>query len=291
ETMKEQSEQVSASGFDLRQKRIKTREGTAQIKYFVCEPMERAGFINAFSTRIGGVSPLPVEALNLSTFKGDTYKNVDENRRRFTEAIGAPGVKILTAKQLHSADRAYIDSSDQFDEHRECDALITKLRGVLLGVQTADCLPVLIADPTSGTIAAIHAGWRGTAGRIVERTVADLMLNYGVNTRNCLAALGPSACVECYEVGDDVIERYKEEFGYWKKLFKTFKAGGKAHLDVVAANLQQLAFCGFTEERVFAAPYCTIHNDELFFSYRREGKAFPSGTGRLLSVIGSRERG
>src|SRR5262249_7283384 len=227
-----------------------------------------------------------VEALNLSTFKGDTYKNVDENRRRFTEAIGAAGVKILTAKQLHSADRAYIDSSDQFDEHRECDALITKLRGVLLGVQTADCLPVLIADPSSGTIAAIHAGWRGTASRIVERTVADLMQTQGVNTRSCLAALGPSACPECYEVGDDVIQRYKKEFGYWKNLFTNFKEDGKAHLDVVAANLQQLAFCGFDEDRIFVAPQCTIHDGDLFFSYRREGKLFPFGTGRLLSVIG-----
>src|SRR5262249_22550565 len=184
------------------------------------------------------------------------------------------------------SERAVITSAAKFDRQTECDALITKLPDVLLGIQTADCLPVLIADPSSGTIAAIHAGWRGTASRIVERTAAELMLTRGVNTRSCLAVLGASACAECYEVGDDVIQRYKKEFGYWKNLFTNFKENGKAHLDVVAANLQQLAFCGFDEDRVFVAPHCTIHDADLFFSYRREGKLFPFGTGRLLSVIG-----
>jgi YfiH family protein len=168
--------------------------------------------------------------------------------------------------------------------------MTTKLAGVLLAIQTADCLPVLVGDTKSGAIAAIHAGWRGTAGRITERTVADLMLMHGANPRDCIAALGPAACVECYEVGDDVIQRYKKEFGYWRKLFATFKEGGKAHLDVRAANVQQLKFCGFLQERIHVAPYCTMHQNELFFSYRREGRIQGSGTGRLLSVIGKSGR-
>jgi YfiH family protein len=168
----------------------------------------------------------------------------------------------------------------------ECDALTSRLAGVLLGVQTADCLPVLIADPESGAMAAVHAGWRGTAGRITERAVADLMQKFGASPRNCIASLGPSACVACYEVGEDVIERYKKEFGYWRKLFSNFKEGGKAHLDVRAANVQQLVFCGFPEDRIHVAPYCTMHQTELFFSYRRESQAGSTPVGRLLSVIG-----
>jgi YfiH family protein len=164
--------------------------------------------------------------------------------------------------------------------------MITHLENVLLAVQTADCLPVLIADTKSNVVAAIHAGWRGTAGRITERTVADLMLRHGVNPRSSSAALGPSACADCYEVGEEVIEKYKKEFGYWRKLFVNFKQGGKAHLDVRAANIQQLAFCGFSPDRIYVSDYCTIHQNDLFFSYRREGGSQPNGTGRLLSVIG-----
>src|SRR5260370_26704312 len=168
----------------------------------------------------------------------------------------------------------------------ECDALTTRLLGVLLAIQTADCLPVLIADPKSGAMAAIHAGWRGTAGRIAERAIAGLMQTFGANPRDCIAALGPSACAACYEVGEDVIERYKKEFGYWRKLLVNFKEGGKAHLDVRSANVQQLAFCGFTEYRIHAAPYSTIHHTEMFFSYRRESRGGSAPVGRLLSVIG-----
>jgi len=275
------------SGFMMRESEVETREGRATISYLACEPLEEAGFINAFSTRLGGVSPLPKEALNLTHFKGDAKENVEENRRRFLKAIGAENAIVVTSRQTHSNERCFIKSIGQAKgAPQECDAMITKLSGVLLGIQTADCLPLLVADPRSGTMAAIHAGWRGTAGRITERTMADLMLNHGVSTRECIAALGPVACVKCYETGEDVIERYKQEFRYWRNLVVNFKEGGKAHLDVRAANIQQLIYCGITEERIYTAPYCTMHQNELFFSYRRESGGQPSRAGRLLSVLG-----
>lgn len=275
------------SGFVMRESEVDTGESIAKIPYLACEPLEEAGFINAFSTRLGGISPLPKDALNLTHFKGDSRENVEENRRRFLKAIGAENAVIFTSRQTHSTERCIVKSIAQpKGAPQECDAMITKLSGLLLGIQTADCLPVLIADPRSGTMAAIHAGWRGTAGRITERTMADLMLNFGVNTRECIAALGPVACVECYEVGEDVIERYKQEFRYWRNLVVSFKEGGKAHLDVRATNIQQLIYCGITEDRIYTAPYCTMHQNELFFSYRRESGGQPSRAGRLLSVIG-----
>jgi len=234
------------------------------------------------------VSPLPAGSLNLAQFKGDSKENVFENRRRFLRAIDAEQATIVTANQTHSIDRVAIGSVEQANGPQPgCDAMTSRLQGVLLAIQTADCLPLLIGDPATGAMAAIHAGWRGTAGRITERTVADLM-QQGVNPRNAIAALGPAACAECYEVGEDVIGRYRKEFGYWRTLFTDFKDEGKAHLDIYAANIQQLIFCGFDEERIHVAEHCTMHENELFFSYRREGRGQPSVVGRLLSVIGRR---
>lgn len=273
--------------FVMREREVDTPTGKARIAFLVCEPLEQAGFVNAFSTRVGGVSLLPKDDLNLAYFKGDDQASVAENRRRFLQALGAERATIVTAQQTHSSNRVMVESQAQARSPQpDCDAMTTQLRDVLLAIQTADCLPILIADTQSGAVAAIHAGWRGTAGRIAERTLADLMLMHGVNPRNCIAAIGPTACAECYEVGDDVIERYKQEFGYWRNLFVNLKANGKARLDICAANIQQLAFCGFTEDRIHVADYCTMHQNELFFSYRREGKSRPTGTGRLLSVIG-----
>ncbi|HLF82549.1 MAG TPA: peptidoglycan editing factor PgeF [Blastocatellia bacterium] len=273
--------------FVLRERDVATPGGKARIATLVCEPLEQAGFVNAFSTRLGGASPLPSNALNLAYFKGDEKENVAENRRRFLKAIGADNARVVTARQTHSIERYTIKSEEQArGPQPECDAMITRMTDVLLAVQTADCLPVLIGDTKTGAMAAIHAGWRGTAGRITERTVADLMLVHGVNPRDCVAALGPAACAECYEVGEDVIGRYKKEFGYWRNLLVNFTENGKAHLDIRAANVQQLNFCGFDEGRIHVADCCTMHQNELFFSYRREGKGHPSGVGRSLSVIG-----
>lgn len=279
------------SAFVMREREVDTADGKVRISILVCEPLERAGFIHAFSTRIGGTSSLPSNDLNLAYFKGDDSRNVDENRRRFLKAIRAERAQIMTGRQTHSTERSSVESMEQArGPQPECDAMITRLSGVLLAVQTADCLPVLIGDTKSGAVAAIHAGWRGTAGRITERTVADMMLSLGVNPRDCIAALGPAACADCYEVGDDVIERYKKEFGYWRNLLVDFNEKGKAHLDISAANIQQLIFCGFTEDHIHVADYCTMHQNDLFFSYRKEGKGQPSGVGRSLSVIGARSK-
>lgn len=290
--MNEEIEEWDSSGFVMRHCEIEAAQGKAGIATLVCEPLERGGFVNAFSTRLGGVSPLPSNALSLAYFKGDEKENVVENRRRFLKAIGAEKARIATARQTHSTDRVVIETTEQAHGHQpECDAMITRIPGVLLGVQTADCLPVLIGDPKTGVAAAIHAGWRGTAGRITERTIADLMLNHGVNTRDCIAALGPTACADCYEVGNEVIERYKKEFGYWRNVLGNFSENGKAYLDIRAANIQQLLFCGFIEDHIHVAEYCTMQQNELFFSYRREGRGQSASVGRLLSVIGRQAGG
>jgi len=287
ETLEPNDNPTIETGFALRTSSIETPTGPVQVSILVCEPLEKAGFVNGFSTRLGGVSPLPSNALSLAFFKGDEKENVIENRRRFLKALRAENAQIVSARQTHSVDRCTIESTQQATGPQpECDAMITKMTNVLLAVQTADCLPILIADTNTGTVAGVHAGWRGTAGRITERTVADLMLVHGVSPRNCIAALGPAACADCYEVGEDVISRYKAEFGYWRNILLDSAQEGRAHLDINGANIQQLLFCGFAEENIYVSEYCTMHQNDLFFSYRKEAKGQPSAVGRSLSVIG-----
>ncbi len=274
----------------MRRHRLEGAGSTASINYIVCEPLEEAGFLNAFSTRVGGVSPLAEAALNLTEFKGDSLENVRENRRRFLEAIGGDEMALVTMRQTHSVERCLIESvAEAIAKPPGCDAMMSRLKNVLLAVQTADCLPILIADPKTKMMAAIHAGWRGTAGRIVERTIADLM-RLGVNPRTCLVALGPCASSALYEVGSDVIERVKKEFGYWRKILVNFRDHGKCYFDNRAATLEQLRLCGFDEEQIFVAPYCTMLQNDLFFSYRLEAGGQPLKVGRLLSVIGRKAR-
>src|SRR5438128_7712642 len=123
-------DETTENAFSLRQRDVDTPKGVARIAYVVCEPLEEAGFTNAFSTRLGGVSLLPKEALNLTSFKGDTAENVAENRRRFLKALGAEGATIVTARQTHSTDRCVIKSLEQARGFRdECDAMITRLPG------------------------------------------------------------------------------------------------------------------------------------------------------------------
>jgi YfiH family protein len=288
----EQSTYKTQPAFALRGGVVDAAGEQALVQYVACEPLKEAGFIAAFSTRQGGVSPFKPGGLSLGYGKSDSRENVDENIRRFLIAIGARDFRLITVRQTHSADRCIIEPEKDVPDNPDykCDALLTKNRGLLLGVQTADCLPVLLADPKTGAVAAIHAGWRGTAARITERSIADLMRDFGVNPRNCIAALGPAACADCYEVGSDVIDIYKKEFGYWRKLLRKHAESNKAYLDIQAANMQQMSFCGITPDRIYVSSFCTMHNNDLFFSYRKESNGGTLPVGRSISVIGAEPR-
>src|SRR5215470_3346308 len=150
------------------------------LRLLVCDPIEWIGFKNAFSTRVGGVSPLPSDALSLGNFRQDERENVIENRRRFLSALDATDWTLVTAKQIHSADIRFVSGAeDARAEPAPCDALTANTPRILLAVQTADCLPILIADERSGAFSATHAGWRGTLAGIVARTVERMQQEYG----------------------------------------------------------------------------------------------------------------
>ena len=173
--------------------------------------LEFPWLIHGFSTRPGGASSLNGEkVLNLSFVEWDTHENVVENRRAFQSALNATDFSLVVMKQIHS------DVVHPFPQlpDRPCkgDASITDRPGLLLGVQTADCVPILIVDPRKRAVAAVHAGWRGTLGRIVEKTVGRLRLEYGSKPGGLLAALGPSIGPCCYEVGADFVAKFAAQF-------------------------------------------------------------------------------
>lgn len=258
-----------------------------QVRVLVCAPLEQEGFTNAFSTRLGGVSPMPQDALNLAGFHEDDAENIYENRRRFLRLFD--GEWTLTAVwQMHGADvRIVRDAEDARSDTVRCDALTTNAAHILLAVKSADCVPVILGDPRTGACAAVHAGWRGTIARIIPRTLERMNEEYGTNALDVRAVIGPAAGACCYEVGAEVIAAFHEKFADADTLLTPTRTG-HARLSLQRANREQLVNAGVQPDRIHIAPLCTICRTDLFFSYRRE-KSIYGKTGRLMSVIGRDE--
>ena len=256
------------------------------VKVLVCLPLENAGFANGFSTRLGGVSAFPDGDLNLAGFNEDSAENIYENHRRFLAAFDGD-YRLATVWQMHGSDIKLLRSIEDIgDSEENADAVISNIAGVLAGAKTADCVPVLVGDPKTGAYAAIHAGWRGTVRSIVSKTVSRMIAEYGTNPTNMIAAIGPAACGRNYEIGQDVIDEFAENFDGSNKYFTPTREG-HALVDLHLANRDQLVGSGLKDENIFTAPFCTMERIDLFFSYRVEKKK-NGKTGRLLSVIGQR---
>jgi hypothetical protein len=254
------------------------------VKVLVSRYLEAAGFANGFSTRIGGVSPFPENSLNLAGFDEDAAENICENRRRFMRVFDGDR-KLATVWQVHGDTvkvvRGDTDVNDALDR---ADAMVSDLRGVFLGVKTADCVPVLIGDKRSGAFAAVHAGWRGTAQSVVVKALEKMREVFASEPSDLVAAIGPAAACEAYEIGQDVIDAFKDGFTEWERYFTPTREG-HALVDLPRANRDQLIGAGIREENIHTAPFCTITRTDLFFSYRIEKRKYGK-TGRLLSVIG-----
>ena len=206
-----------------------------------------------------------------------TRRGVEMDRARFLSAAGAPGRPIIKLKQVHSATVVEIDDTAAAREPMEGDAAVTALQGVVLGVQTADCVPIFIANFRGTAVAAVHAGWRGTAARIIESTVARLREKFALDPKDLVASIGPHIGVCCYEVGQDVVDAIADA-----ALFQHQPEWPKPHLNLAEANRQQLIHSGLLDEQIEISPLCTRCREDLFHSYRRDGKR----TGHMLSVIG-----
>ena len=259
------------------------------VRALICAPLEADGFVNGFSTRLGGVSEMPKDALSLAGFNDDAAENILENRRRFLKLF--PGDWALAGCwQVHGADvRVVENAQDAKPAENErgdtiyCDVIVSNATGVLAGVKTADCVPILIGDPVTGGFSAIHAGWRGTLATAVVAGVNRLVQEYDAKPENLHVAIGASAGACCYEVGTDVIDAFTNRFS-GANLFNTTRPG-HAKIDLLKANRDQLESAGVIPERIHIAPICTMCRTDLFFSYRKE-KSLHGKVGRLMAVVG-----
>jgi YfiH family protein len=263
------------------------------VRALICAPLELAGFANGFSTRGGGASRMPENSLNLAGFNEDDAENILENRRRFLKLFDGDWL-LAGCWQVHGSDIRLVPNAadarpaeDARGETVYCDAIVSDARGVLAGVKTADCVPVLMGDPTTGAFAAVHAGWRGTLAEVPGKALTRMTAEYHTKPDDVLAAIGPAAGSCCYEVGRDVIDAFSNTFPDHEDLFKETRLD-HACINLLQANHTQLVMLGVRPERIFTAPLCTMCRTDLFFSYRRE-KSIYGKVGRLMSVIGRRE--
>ena len=260
------------------------------VRALICAPLEEDGFVNGFSTRLGGVSEMPIRALSLAGFNEDAAENILENRRRFLKLF--PGHwNLAGCWQVHGPDVRVVQTAAEAKPAENergdtifCDVIVSRARGVLAGVKTADCVPILLGDSATGAFAAVHAGWRGTLATAVIAAVNRLAREYGARPENLRAAIGASAGACCYEVGIDVIEAFTAKFVDGEKLF-TPTLPGHALVDLLKANRDQLISTGVNPERIHIAPICTMCRTDLFFSYRKE-KSLYGKVGRLMAVVG-----
>jgi YfiH family protein len=261
----------------------------AGVRALSCRALDDAGFASAFSTRAGGVSPFPKDDLNLAGFDEDAAENIYENRRRFLSLLEGDWT-LAACWQVHGTRVRVVGAKVEPDprtvgEEERCDALTTNLPRVLLGVKTADCVPVLLGDTQTGACAAVHAGWRGTSRSIVARALERMRDEYDTRPRDIIAAIGPAALSCCYEVGAEVVEIFKTNFPMDADALFVPTRDGHALIDLHEANRRQLISAGVRAENIHAAPLCTMCRTDLFFSYRRE-KKLHGRTGRLLGVVG-----
>jgi hypothetical protein len=261
--------------FELRKK--------GKIEYFICKELEKLKWLtHAFSTRLGGISPLPKDALNLTFIDADAKENVIINRNKFLKALHIPHGFLRTAKQIHSNKVVVLDGTDNYkiDSKPVGDALITDQSNLALAIQVADCYPILIVDLNRRVIANIHAGWRSTLGGIVENTLEILQKHFECSTKNLLAIIGPGIGKCCYEVGGEVVEQFSEFLPNGKTFWQP-SLTGTYYLDLLSIFKYQLQNFGLSTKQVIALELCTSCNSDLFFSYRKEGK----NSGRMMSII------
>jgi YfiH family protein len=271
--------------------------------------------VHGFSTRIGGTSRAYAKHdLNLVFTKDDAKAAVARNRALFLRELAAGGVgregdvpaspwRLITLRQVHSDIIHCIESVP--DEALVGDGLLTTNPGLLIAIQTADCLPIILADAKHRAVGILHAGWRGTVNRIVEKGVGEMQRWFGSRPRDLKAAIGPGVHSCCYNVGDEVRDKFHSQFSYAATLFRevkdsdpvrekypllflTARAPGhgelppKLFLDLVEANRRQLLAAGIPKKAIEASPLCTSCRTDLLFSYRAEkGK-----TGRMMAVAG-----
>jgi hypothetical protein len=235
---------------------------------------------HGFFTRAGGVSAGIYRGLNVGLGSNDDREHIAENRDRVCRWFSAPASCLATPHQIHSPDVWVINGS--FDGSRpKADAVVSSTRGLVVGVLTADCGPILLADPAAGVIAAAHAGWNGALSGIVENTVAK-METLGADRSRIKACLGPSISGANYEVGPEYVDRFVDQDPASKRFFSPSAKSGHSLFDLQNYTLNRLTDAGVTAH--LSGP-CTYADEESFFSYRRTTHRNEPDYGRQISAI------
>lgn len=247
---------------------------------------DRAGnaVAHGFFTRQGGVSEGLYTSLNVGLGSQDARAAVEENRTRVAAWFGQPLARLATVNQVHSA-RAVVVDAHYRGERPEADALVTATPGLVLGVLSADCGPILFADDEAKVVGAAHAGWKGALTGILEATI-DAMIGLGARREAIFACLGPSITARHYEVGPEFIARFTEADAAYERFFTPSARNGHAMFDLPALTLKRLRDAGVTAETL---GLCTYDDEARFFSYRRKTHRNETDYGRQISAISIRE--
>ena len=228
--------------------------------------------VAGFSTRLGGTSVAPFDSLNLGLSTKDDRAAVLENRTRLFSAVGFSTDTLAITGQVHGTELIEVERPGLYPGY---DAMVTRKPGLLLCLSAADCASVLIADSANRIIGACHAGWRGTVGQIVSKTVGT-MLSMGASRHNLKAYISPCISLDNFEVGPEVAEQFDP------RVVNMLPGKKKPHIDLKKAIQMQLLEQGVTEEAIEVSPHCTFAETDRFFSYRAEG----GKTGRQMGFIG-----
>lgn len=233
---------------------------------------------HGFSTRLGGVSKGCFSSMDLSFVRGDEEEAVRENFRRIGASMGVSCEDMVFSQQTHTTNVRVVTEQDRGMgmtrplEYSDVDGLVTNVPGLCLVTFYADCVPLYILDPVQKVIGLSHSGWRGTVGKIGKKTVEMMTKEYGSDPKDILVAVGPSICQDCYEVSEDVIQQFQQNFDpiYWDRIFYQ-KDNGKYQLNLWAANACVFQESGILKEHMAVTNVCTHCNSDVLYSHRTMG--------------------
>ena len=285
---------------------FKTGKNTTNIiqkgdaPYITFKNLDEIDFVaNAFTTRLGGVSKEHLYSMNLSFTRGDADENVYKNYEIISDAVGFDMDKIVMSNQTHTTNvkRGYMDDAGRGmhgkERFEDIDGLVTNEKGLVLATFYADCVPLYFVDPVNKAIGLSHSGWRGTVNRMGKATLEKMAEEFGTKPGDVICAIGPSICMECYEVSKDVADEFAKAFAVSdipvisdeklneikngsdlnNRLFNSDKIlidkeNGKYQLNLWEANKRVLLDAGIKKENLSITDICTCHNPEFLYSHR-----------------------
>jgi YfiH family protein len=261
------------------------RHGPAPVRSVLLDDASDGGRIaHGFFSRAGGVSEGLYKGLNVGLGSNDDPAHILENRIRVSNWFAQPADRLVTVHQVHSPD-VHVVTRDNYGERPKADAIVTDTPGLVIGVLTADCGPVLFVDPQAGVIGAAHAGWRGALDGVLENTVLA-MESLGAVRSRVSAVLGPSINQANYEVGPEFIDRFVERDPAHQTYFSVSTTPGRAMFDLRRMTLDRLRAAGLTADMVSD---CTYADEETWYSYRRATHRNEPDYGRQISAIAIKE--